>query len=98
MIIDKCKNLELETLNFNFSNDTICPEAMADEFGLVEKSKIMDSARMERALSRLASEIVEENHGADGLYIVGIRRRGVPLAERIAEKIQRLEGEKPLYG
>ena len=71
---------------------------MADEYGLVEKSKIMDSARMKRALSRLASEIVEENQGADDLYIVGIRRRGGPLAERIAEKIEQLEGEKPLYG
>ncbi len=71
---------------------------MADEYGLVEKSKIMDSARMKRALSRLASEIVEENHGAKDLYIVGIRRRGVPLAERIVNKIEQLEGEKPLYG
>jgi pyrimidine operon attenuation protein / uracil phosphoribosyltransferase len=71
---------------------------MADEYGLVEKSKIMDTARMKRALSRLASEIVEENQGAKDLYIVGIRRRGVPLAERICEKIEELEGEKPLYG
>lgn len=71
---------------------------MADEYGLVEKSKIMDTARMKRALSRLASEIVEENQGAKNLYIVGIRRRGVPLAERIAEKIEQLENERPLYG
>src|SRR5215203_7052219 len=71
---------------------------MADEYGLVEKSKIMDTARMKRALSRLASEIVEENHGAEGLYIVGIRRRGVPLAEKIAERILQLEGARPLYG
>ena len=71
---------------------------MADEYGLVEKSKIMDSARMKRALSRLASEIVEENQGADNLYIVGIRRPGVPLAERIVEKIEHLENKKPLYG
>ena len=71
---------------------------MADEFGLVEKSRIMDSARMKRALSRLASEIVEENHGAKDLYLVGIRRRGVPLADRIADKIESLEGERPDYG
>lgn len=77
---------------------TIFLENMADEYGLVEKSKIMDAARMKRALSRLASEIVEENQGADNLYIVGIRRRGVPLAERIVEKIEDLEGTKPLYG
>ncbi|MCD9189419.1 MAG: bifunctional pyr operon transcriptional regulator/uracil phosphoribosyltransferase PyrR [Pyrinomonadaceae bacterium] len=71
---------------------------MADEYGLVEKSKIMDAARMKRALSRLASEIVEENQGAEDLYIVGIRRRGVPLAERIVEKITDLEGKEPAYG
>ncbi|CAN5717542.1 bifunctional pyr operon transcriptional regulator/uracil phosphoribosyltransferase PyrR [soil metagenome] len=71
---------------------------MADEYGLVEKSRIMDAARIKRALSRLASEIVEENQGAKDLYIVGIRRRGVPLAERIVEKIKDLEDEKPLYG
>lgn len=71
---------------------------MADENNLVEKSRIMDAARMKRALSRLASEIVEENHGAKDLYLVGIRRRGVPLAEKIAKKIEDLEGEKPILG
>ncbi|HKP68136.1 MAG TPA: bifunctional pyr operon transcriptional regulator/uracil phosphoribosyltransferase PyrR [Pyrinomonadaceae bacterium] len=71
---------------------------MADEFKLNEKSRIMDSARMKRALSRLASEIVEENQGAKDLYIVGIRRRGVPLAERIVDRIEVIEGERPLYG
>jgi pyrimidine operon attenuation protein/uracil phosphoribosyltransferase len=71
---------------------------MADEFKLVEKSRIMDATRMKRALSRLASEIVEENQGAEDLYLVGIRRRGVPLAERIADKIEGIEGKRPLYG
>jgi pyrimidine operon attenuation protein/uracil phosphoribosyltransferase len=71
---------------------------MADEFGLVEKSRIMDGARMKRAISRLASQIVEENQGAKDLYLVGIRRRGVPLAERIADKIEILEGMRPHYG
>ncbi len=56
-----------------------------------EKAKIMDATRISRALSRLASEIVEQNKGTDGLLLIGIRRRGVPLAERLAEKIQRLE-------
>ena len=87
-------NLKLETQRCYDLPRTI----MADEYGLVEKSKIMDTARMKRALSRLSSEIVEENQGAKNLYIVGIRRRGVPLAERIVEKIEQIEGEKPLYG
>jgi len=71
---------------------------MADEFNLVEKSRIMDATRMKRVLARLATEIVEENHGADDLYLVGIRRRGVPLADRIADKIETLEGKRPSYG
>ena len=71
---------------------------MIDENSLIEKSHIMDRARMSRAISRLASEIVEENHGAADLYIVGIRRRGVPLAERIVEKIEALEGQRPEFG
>jgi len=71
---------------------------MADEFHLVEKSRIMDGTRMKRALSRLANEIVEHNQGAKDLYIVGIRRRGVPLAERLSDKIEQLEGVRPLYG
>jgi pyrimidine operon attenuation protein/uracil phosphoribosyltransferase len=71
---------------------------MGEEYDLVEKSRIMDAAAMSRALSRLASEIVESNHGAIDLYVVGIRRRGVPLAERVVNKIEELEGERPLYG
>ena len=71
---------------------------MADETHLVEKSRILDSAAIKRALSRLSSEIIETNHGAKDLYIVGIRRRGVPLAERIVEKIEALEGIRTLYG
>ena len=71
---------------------------MADKYGLVEKSRNMDAARMNRALSRLASEIVEENQGAKGLYLVGIRRRGVPLAEKLVEKIENLEGFRPIFG
>ncbi len=53
---------------------------------------------MKRALRRLATEIAETNQGADDLYLVGIRRRGVPLAERIRDKIEQIEGVKPLYG
>ena len=97
MINGKCKNFQLCALNFEHSFVTICSR-MADENSLVEKSRIMDGARMNRALSRLASEIVEENQGARNLYLVGIRRRGVPLAERLAKKIEELEGVKPLFG
>jgi len=50
---------------------------------------------MNRAISRLASEIVERNLGVEGLVLVGVQRRGVPLAERIAERIGELEGKTP---
>lgn len=63
-----------------------------------EKARIMDNSRINRALARLASEIVEENQGANELYLVGIRRRGVPLANRMADKIADLEGERPPVG
>jgi pyrimidine operon attenuation protein/uracil phosphoribosyltransferase len=63
-----------------------------------EKARIMDEARISRALARLASEIVEENHGITDLILVGIRRRGVPLANRIADKIADLEGTRPPVG
>ena len=62
------------------------------------KSRVMDAAGINRALSRLASEIVEQNVGSDDLLLVGIRRRGVPLAERIADRIAQLEGTRPPTG
>lgn len=71
---------------------------MGDEINLVEKSRIMDAAAMKRAIERLSSEIVESNRGADDLYLVGIRRRGVPIAERIAKRIEALEDQAPLSG
>lgn len=91
------RNFEHRTLNFEPLFVTLSIQ-MADEINLVEKSRIMDSAAMKRALRRLATEIVESNHGAEDLYIVGIRRRGVPLAERIVNKIESIEGHRPLYG
>ena len=64
----------------------------------IEKARIMDGVRINRALARLASEIVEDNHGTEGLYLVGIQRRGVPLANRLADKIADLEGARPTVG
>ncbi len=62
------------------------------------KAKIMDSQAMDRVLTRIAHEIVEVNKGIEDLYLVGIQRRGVPLAKRIAEKIGSIEGHKPEVG
>ena len=53
--------------------------------------RIMDADEIRRAVTRMFHEILERNHGADGLLLAGIRTRGVPLAERLAEHIQRAE-------
>ncbi len=45
---------------------------------------VMDADRISRALTRIAHEILERNHGIDGVSLVGVRSRGVPLARRIA--------------
>lgn len=71
---------------------------MRREMEFVEKARIMDGARISRALARLASEIVEENGGTRDLYLVGIQRRGVPLANRMADRIAELEGTRPPVG
>ncbi len=57
-----------------------------------EKATIMDARQIDRALSRIAHEVVERNHGTDELALVGIRSRGVPLAETLADKIRTFEG------
>lgn len=57
-----------------------------------EKAIIMDARQIDRALSRIAHEVVERNHGTDALALVGIRSRGVPLAESLRHKIREFEG------
>ena len=64
----------------------------------VEKKLIMDSQAMRRALIRVAHEIVEKNKGINNLVLVGIRTRGVPLAECLAEEIAKIEGVKVPVG
>ena len=56
---------------------------------MIFKAKILDGAAIERALARIAHEIIENNADCDRLCLIGIRRRGVPLAERIAENIRK---------
>jgi Pyrimidine operon attenuation protein/uracil phosphoribosyltransferase len=53
---------------------------------------IMDESAIRRALTRIAHEIVERNKGIEGCILVGIRTRGVYLAQRIAERILEIEG------
>ncbi len=58
----------------------------------VEKAQIMDERAMARAIARIAHEIVERNQGTEDLVLVGIRKRGVPLAKRIQQKLKEYEG------
>ena len=55
-------------------------------------SVLMDEAAVTRALVRIAHEIIEKNKGTQNLALVGIRRRGVPLAHIIADNIEQIEG------
>jgi len=58
------------------------------------KATIMDEASIERTIKRIAHQIIEKNHGTDNLCVIGIRTRGVPIAERIVKAIQDIEGQK----
>jgi pyrimidine operon attenuation protein/uracil phosphoribosyltransferase len=62
------------------------------------KKRLLDGARMNRAIRRMAIEIVEKNRGIKDLLIVGIRSRGVPIGERIAKEIGEMEGEEVPFG
>ncbi|WP_085992454.1 bifunctional pyr operon transcriptional regulator/uracil phosphoribosyltransferase PyrR [Oceanobacillus senegalensis] len=56
-----------------------------------KKTEILDSAAINRALTRMAHEILEKNKGGEDLILVGIKTRGVPLANRLQEKIKQIE-------
>ena len=62
------------------------------------KSVVMDDAEIERSLTRIAHQILEANHGADNLALVGIVTRGDLLAKRLVEKIEQIEGTKVPLG
>jgi pyrimidine operon attenuation protein/uracil phosphoribosyltransferase len=55
------------------------------------KGRLMSASEIERTLVRLAHEIVEKSNGSEGLALVGIKRRGVPLAERLGKLISAIE-------
>ncbi|MCG0238291.1 MAG: bifunctional pyr operon transcriptional regulator/uracil phosphoribosyltransferase PyrR [Firmicutes bacterium] len=66
--------------------------------GRKPKAQLMDAEGMRRALYRIAHEILEKNKGTENLALVGIRRRGVPLAQRLAAHIARIEGTEVPVG
>jgi pyrimidine operon attenuation protein/uracil phosphoribosyltransferase len=60
--------------------------------------RVMDAAAIERALNRIAHEILEKNKESKDVRLVGIQTRGVPLARRLAEKLAAIEGSPPPVG
>jgi pyrimidine operon attenuation protein/uracil phosphoribosyltransferase len=63
-----------------------------------EKALILDKAGIDRAMTRIAHEILEKNKGAKDLVLVGIQRGGVHLAKRLAARIKEIEGVEPPVG
>lgn len=57
------------------------------------KSSIMDKAQMERSIHRMAHEIIEQNRGLGKIRLVGIRSRGVPIAQRLSDYLRLIEGQ-----
>lgn len=62
------------------------------------KSTIMDEAAVRRSMARITHEIIEKNKGTDDLLFVGIKRRGVPLAQMLADNIEHFENVKVPVG
>jgi pyrimidine operon attenuation protein/uracil phosphoribosyltransferase len=60
--------------------------------------RVMDAATIQRALIRIAHEILEKNKTTEDLRLVGIQTRGVPLARRLAERLSAIEGNPPPVG
>ncbi|MGP4059740.1 bifunctional pyr operon transcriptional regulator/uracil phosphoribosyltransferase PyrR [Halobacillus sp. H74] len=56
------------------------------------KATVLDDAAIRRALTRISHEIIEKNKGIEDLVLVGIKTRGVPIAQRLKHKIQEIEG------
>jgi pyrimidine operon attenuation protein / uracil phosphoribosyltransferase len=62
------------------------------------KAQVLDAAALDRALTRIAHEVIEKNGGAKDLAFVGLRTRGVTLAQRLAAKVAAIDGASVLVG
>ncbi len=71
------------------------PQAKPKVAEVREKGQLMSSSEIDRTLVRLANEILERNNGLADVVLVGVRRRGVPLAERLAKKMMEIEKTAP---
>lgn len=65
---------------------------------MAEEKVLMDGKDMDRAISRIAHEIIENNRGVKNVCLIGIQRGGVHIAKRLAARIHRIEGQKVCVG
>jgi pyrimidine operon attenuation protein/uracil phosphoribosyltransferase len=82
---------------FEMSNVALFGDAggyvrITPDMKIVEKAQLMSAPEIDRTLQRLAHEIVEKSGGTKDLALIGIRRRGVPLAQRIAQAMRGIDG------
>ena len=64
----------------------------------MQKAKIMDEKAIGRAITRISHEIIERNKGIENVVLIGVKTRGVPIASRIADKIESIEGQRIQIG
>lgn len=65
---------------------------------MIRKAKIMDDTAISRAIARITHEIIERNSGVDGVCLLGVKTRGIPLAKRLYDNIERFEGKRVEHG
>lgn len=65
---------------------------------MIEKAKLMDEKAIARAITRISHEIIEKNKGVEDVILTGVKTRGVPIANRIATRIEQIEGHKVATG
>lgn len=61
---------------------------------MIDKAQLMDDKAIQRAITRISHEIIEKNKGIEDVVLVGIKTRGVPISNRISDKIEKIEGKK----
>ncbi len=65
---------------------------------MTTKTQLMDAAQLHRCVTRIAHEIIERNKGVEDVALVGVRRRGEPIARMLQQLIQRFEGRQVPVG
>lgn len=83
---------------FTVGNQSFYVGGKMDKKNMIVKSILMSSEDMGRALKRMSHQIIERNEGADDIVLLGIKRRGIPLAKMLAKNISTIEGQEVPVG